>query len=154
MITFIEKGNIFKVKGVNNYAHGCNCAGAMGKGIALEFKKRYPHMYKEYKELCKKGEFKLGYVYTYRYENGYVFNLGTQESWKTKVDLIALEISVDKMFQISKENCINNIAIPRIGAGLGGGNWAEIRNILIKISNKYPDINLYVIENFENIQGL
>ena len=38
----IEKGDIFRIEGVSNYAHGCNCAGAMGKGIALQFKEKYP----------------------------------------------------------------------------------------------------------------
>ena len=35
--------------GVSSYAHGCNCAGAMGKGIAVQFKSKYPDMYLEYK---------------------------------------------------------------------------------------------------------
>lgn len=40
-------------------AHGCNCAGAMGKGIALDFKRRFPKMFTEYKALCKKVFFFL-----------------------------------------------------------------------------------------------
>lgn len=44
MIQFIERGDIFNIEGVNNYAHGCNCAGAMGKGIALQLKNKYPKM--------------------------------------------------------------------------------------------------------------
>ena len=35
MIRYIEKGDIFRIEGVSSYAHGCNCAGAMGKGIAV-----------------------------------------------------------------------------------------------------------------------
>ena len=38
MIRYIEKGDIFRIDGVSSYAHGCNCAGAMGKGIAVQFK--------------------------------------------------------------------------------------------------------------------
>lgn len=41
------------VNEVHHYAHGRNCAGAMGKGIALQFKERFPKMYLEYKQLCK-----------------------------------------------------------------------------------------------------
>lgn len=55
MVYYIEKGDIFSIAGVWSYAHGCNCAGAMGKGIALEFKKRYPEMYKQYVALCHSG---------------------------------------------------------------------------------------------------
>lgn len=55
MITYIEKGDIFTLTDVTSFAHGCNCAGAMGKGIALQFRNKYPEMYLEYKELCKTG---------------------------------------------------------------------------------------------------
>lgn len=48
MIRYIEKGDIFRIEGVSSYAHGCNCAGAMGKGIAVQFKDKYPDMYLEY----------------------------------------------------------------------------------------------------------
>lgn len=45
MVIYIKEGNIFNIKGVANFAHGCNCAGAMGKGIALQFKEKYPKMF-------------------------------------------------------------------------------------------------------------
>ena len=56
MIRYIEKGDIFRIEGVSSYAHGCNCAGAMGKGIAVQFKDKYPDMYLEYKLLCKENK--------------------------------------------------------------------------------------------------
>ncbi len=31
MVNFIEQGDIFNLNGVHSYAHGCNCAGTMGK---------------------------------------------------------------------------------------------------------------------------
>ena len=42
MVIYIKEGDIFALDGVNSYAHGCNCAGAMGKGIALQFRNRFP----------------------------------------------------------------------------------------------------------------
>ena len=47
MVNFIKQGDIFNLNGVRSYAHGCNCAGAMGKGIALQFRERYLKMYAE-----------------------------------------------------------------------------------------------------------
>ena len=75
MVTYIGQGNIFNIKGIENYAHGCNCSGAMGKGIALQFKNKFPKMYLEYKKLCKEGQFLLGDVFIYKYSNGTIFNL-------------------------------------------------------------------------------
>lgn len=66
------------------YAHGCNCAGAMGKGIALQFRRKYPNMYLQYKKLCKDGAFKLGDIFEYRLNDEYVYNLGTQKDWKNE----------------------------------------------------------------------
>ena len=45
MVYYIQEGDIFRIPQIRNYAHGCNCAGAMGKGIALQFKDRFPQMY-------------------------------------------------------------------------------------------------------------
>jgi O-acetyl-ADP-ribose deacetylase (regulator of RNase III) len=33
-----------------------NCVGVMGKGIALEFKKRFPEMFDDYEKRCERKE--------------------------------------------------------------------------------------------------
>ena len=49
------KGDLFNHGDLQTFAHGCNCAGAMGKGIALEFRRRFPSMYLDYKQRCADG---------------------------------------------------------------------------------------------------
>ena len=90
----------------------------MGKGIALQFKTKYPKMYKEYKALCQEGLFLLGDIFIYKYETGTIFNLGTQTTWRTKADLNSIETALEKMLSYSNLNKINKIALPKIGAGL------------------------------------
>ena len=75
MINYIEYGDIFDLPYIHCYAHGCNCAGAMGKGIALQFKNKYPEMYLQYKKKCIQGEFKLGDIFEYQHNNDHIFNL-------------------------------------------------------------------------------
>ena len=149
MIKYIEYGNVFQLENVRNYAHGCNCAGAMGKGIALEFKKRYPEMYRQYKNLCEKGEFKLGSVFPYNYGGGYVFNLGTQQTWKTKADLKSIASALEKMLLFSEQNNLTKIALPKIGAGLGGLDWAKVKGVIEAVSASYTNQELYVVENYK-----
>lgn len=63
------------------FAHGCNCAGSMGTGIAVGFKEPYPTMFEEFRRRCKAKptEFGLGEVFLWREEGRpAVFNLGTQ----------------------------------------------------------------------------
>jgi O-acetyl-ADP-ribose deacetylase (regulator of RNase III) len=152
MVKFIKEGNIFRIVNIKNYAHGCNCAGAMGKGIALTFKEKFPEMYFEYKTLCKNGNFKLGDVFLYQYEDGFIFNLGTQLSWKTYVNYDGLSAALKKMFDIASSHMITPIVLPKIGAGLGGGDWDIIKNTIIKISEEYDKVDLYVIENYKDIE--
>ena len=59
MVHYIQEGNIFKIPQVRSYAHGCNCVGAMGKGIALQFKVKFLEMYEQYKALCKENKYKV-----------------------------------------------------------------------------------------------
>ena len=149
MIKYIEHGNIFNLQGVTSYAHGCNCAGAMGKGIALQFKEKFPQMYLEYKKLCKEGKYSLGDTFVFDYGNGVVFNLGTQATWKTKANIDAIESSLNKMLVFATKNNLKAIALPKIGAGLGGLNWQDVKSTLNKVSNNFPDIELIVVENYK-----
>lgn len=149
MVIYIELGNIFKIDGVANFAHGCNCAGAMGKGIALQFKEMFPEMYMRYKNLCAMGTFKLGEVFEYNYGKGYVFNLGTQATWRTKADIKAIEVSMRKMLHFAFNHQIKSIAMPKIGAGLGGLMWESVKEVIEEVAKEYPYIDLYVIENFK-----
>ncbi|SHN40951.1 macro domain-containing protein [Chitinophaga sp. CF418] len=150
MVTYIEFGNIFKIEGVQNYAHGCNCAGAMGKGIAVAFKERYPKMYQEYKMLCRTGKFTLGSVYEYNYGDGYVFNLGTQVSWTTRANIEAVGQAIEKMLSIASTLKIDKIALPKIGAGLGGLNWDDVKAVIDTAAADFPEVDLFVVENFRD----
>ena len=60
MVYYIQEGDIFRISQVCNFAHGCNCAGVMGKGIALQFKKRFPQMYEQYKTCVEVASSLLG----------------------------------------------------------------------------------------------
>lgn len=148
MIQYIERGDIFKIPGVSSYAHGCNCAGAMGKGIALQFKYKYPRMYAEYHRLCEEHLFGPGDVFDYNYGGGHVYNLGTQVTWRTKARLEYIEKSVAKMLELAVRENVMKIALPAIGAGLGGLKWDDVKEVLHKVSADYPDIELYVVETY------
>jgi len=149
MVKYIEFGNIFKLEGITSYAHGCNCAGAMGKGIAVQFKNMYPDMYKQYKILCKQDDFVLGDVFEYHYGNGYIFNLGTQKTWRTRAELHAVEQSLNNMLNMASELEVTKIALPKIAAGLGGLNWEDVKKTINKIAKDFPNIELVVVENFK-----
>lgn len=150
MIKYIEKGDIFNISGVSSYAHGCNCAGAMGKGIALQFRSKYPEMYSEYKAMCKDGIYKPGDVFDYNYGDGHIYNLGTQATWRTKARIEYIEQSVKAMLELAVRENVTKIALPAIGAGLGGLKWDDVKDVLNRVSADYPTIELYVVEAYQS----
>lgn len=148
MINFINKGDIFSLENISSYAHGCNCAGAMGKGIALQFKNKFPNMYTEYKILCKTGKFVPGDVFDYNYGEGHIYNLATQLTWRTQAKIEFIQTSMLKMLELASKEHVSQIAMPTIGAGLGGLHWSDVKKLICDLSNRFPNINLYIVEEY------
>lgn len=111
-------------------AHGCNCAGAMGKGIAVEFRRRWPAMFDEYRQRCRRGEFTPGDLFAWVDDDRVILNLGTQRHWRTKATPDAVRAAIEAMVDYARQNRIDAIAMPRIAAGLGGLEWSDVRAIL------------------------
>ncbi|NUO78358.1 MAG: macro domain-containing protein [Lysobacter sp.] len=149
----VEVGDIFATPGINGFAHGCNCAGAMGKGIAVTFRERWPRMYDEYRRRCKAGSFQLGDVFVWKEDGDVVFNLGTQSSWTKKAELWAVEKALTEMIREAEVLCIQQVALPRIGAGLGGLEWASVRTVLEELGGR-TQIQLRVCDVYTEGQPL
>src|SRR5438105_13890264 len=79
-------------------AHGCNCKGSMGKGIATGFRDRYPNMYEEFRRRCKAQprEFNVGDAFLWQEQGkAAVFNLGTQEGyWRDRATYEGIETAL------------------------------------------------------------
>lgn len=132
-------GDLFAAEDADALAHGCNCAGAMGRGIAVEFKRRWPAMFEEYRQRCHDGRLPLGGVFPWAAPEGLtVYNLGTQAHWRSGAVLSAIESSVTAMADHASANGIRRIAMPRIGAGLGGLDWAEVEAVVAEAVEGRP----------------
>ncbi|MCX5604434.1 macro domain-containing protein [Streptomyces phaeochromogenes] len=138
-------GDLFTAEDVDALAHGCNCAGAMGRGIAVEFKRRWPAMYDEYRTRCHDGRFRPGDIFPWTTPGGTViYNLGTQAHWRTGAELSFVEASVRAMVSHATEHGVRKIAMPRIAAGLGGLDWAEVESAITPLISRQPiDVVVY-----------
>src|SRR2546423_1466176 len=130
-------GDLFKNRHrAEALAHGCNCAGSMGAGIAVGFRERYPAMFEEYRRRCKAKppEFTLGGVFFWR-EDGKpaVFNLGTQPRPGRGATYPAVEAALRAMRQLADDEGIRSIAIPRIAAGYGGPSWEKGKAVICAV---------------------
>jgi O-acetyl-ADP-ribose deacetylase (regulator of RNase III) len=136
-IQFVS-GDLFANRfGARALAHGCNCQGSMGAGIATGFRDRYPEMYEEHRRRCKAQPrlFNLGDAWLWKADGQpWVFNLGTQEGvWRARASYEAIEASLKSMREQADREGIASIAVPRIGAGHGGLSWKKVRAVIEQV---------------------
>jgi len=112
-----------------------NCVGVMGKGLALEFKARFPMVFAEYARLCSAGILRPGKVILV--ENVLLFP--TKDHWR---DPSKLEYISDGLDDFATQTwSFRSIAFPRLGCGLGGLDWPVVRQMM---SDKLADLDLNV----------
>ena len=130
-----------------------NCEGFMGKGIAYQFKLRYPVNNQEYIEACRNGKFYIGTVLAIKEENKVIINFPTKDKWRNPSKYEYIETGLDALIKILPDLNIDSIAIPPLGCGNGGLEWPKVRNILtekLKPFENFIDITLYEPSHYYN----
>jgi len=118
-------------------AHGCNCQGFMGGGIAAQVAQRWPDLDAEYRRQCQAGEFKLGSFFAWKTPDGrIVYNLATQEAPGADARLTSVAESVSRMLEDAAARGVGNVAMPRIGSGVGGLEWSDVKSLLVELAAK------------------
>nr|WP_176492459.1 macro domain-containing protein [Pseudomonas aeruginosa] len=114
-----------------------NCVGVMGKGIALEFKKRWPDLMIDYENKCKKKEVRLGEPYLYTDLAGTsIVNFPTKGHWRAASRLADIEEGLLYFLKKYREWNIESIAFPPLGCGNGGLEWDVVGPLMYKILSK------------------
>ncbi len=109
-----------------------NCVGVMGAGLALEFKLRYPKMYKNYLEKTKRREIHIGVLDYYEDNSIRIINFPTKFDFKTSSELEWIESGLINFKETYKEKNVRSVAFPRLGTGKGNLNWDEVRRLMLK----------------------
>lgn len=140
----VRIGNIFDSK-MQTIVNTINCVGVMGKGIALEFKNKYPAMYKEYVEMCARGEVSPGTPYLYSDMFGTsILNFPTKDHWKSPSKLSYIVEGLDWFVRNYSNMGITSIAFPPLGCGNGGLSWELVGPIMYRKLKDLPiDIEIY-----------
>jgi O-acetyl-ADP-ribose deacetylase (regulator of RNase III) len=137
MPTEYRTGDLFLADDLDALAHGCNCQGSMDGGIAVQFRRQWPEMYEEYRARCLDGRFRLGEVFPWRTAAGLViFNLATQYLPGADARLDAVEQALGRMVAQAGEMGVSRIGMPRIGAGIGGLQWEDVRQVMEEAGSK------------------
>lgn len=126
-----------------------NCVGVMGKGIALQFKRHYPDVFKEYERACKRGDVSIGrmnVIPTGRLDGPkYIINFPTKRHWRAPSKLEYIEEGLSNLHKTIQELGIRSIAIPPLGTGNGGLSWSAVEPMIIsKLGDlENVDVRLY-----------
>ena len=148
-VTFIS-GDLLNHPGLMAIAHGCNCQGVMGAGVAAGVRAKYPGCYKEYRDLCKQRRFKLGDVHAWKdpASGVVVFNLATQDKPGPTATITALAAALRTLEVKCSARGIKRVGIPRIGAGLGGLVWSVVKAVLEEWGDTGHDVEFLVFEEY------
>lgn len=151
-----RKGNLLDVK-AGVIAHGVNCQGVMGSGVALAIRQKYPKVFEVYASECRMWKehygssgVMLGQVQIVPVNNAEVFeedvlvvaNCFTQDFFgtdKRHVHYTATAICFQKLNRYCE--LYGRLNMPKIGAGLGGGNWQIIEALLDE--NFHGDVTVW-----------
>ena len=108
-----------------------NCVGVMGRGLALQFKRRFPDNFRAYAAKCKLQEIEPGRVFVFETSllDGprYIINFPTKRHWRGKSRLEDIQSGLKSLETETRERRIRSIAIPALGSGLGGLRWSDVR---------------------------
>jgi O-acetyl-ADP-ribose deacetylase (regulator of RNase III)/uncharacterized protein YwgA len=129
-------GDLFDSK-AQTLVNTVNCVGVMGKGVALEFKKRLPEMFEDYEQRCRRREVKLGRPYLFkRLVPPWILNFPTKDHWRSVANLNAIVEGLRHLLQHYKEWEITSLAVPPLGCGQGQLEWRVVGPTLYRYLSK------------------
>ena len=143
------RGNLLAAD-ADTLVNAVNTVGVMGKGIALQFKRAYPEMFNAYVDACNAGEVKIGkmHVWSTGSPTGprFIINFPTKRHWRSPSRIEYVDDGLQDLVKVVRDRKIQSVAIPPLGAGNGGLNWAQVRPRIIAAFERMPDIRVLLFE--------
>lgn len=146
----LSHGDLLKQDDVDAIVNTVNCVGVMGKGIALQFKNKWPENFNRYKAACGAGEVRPGKMVVFDAgayaKPHYIINFPTKDHWRGNSQISFIEDGLrDLVAQIQRIG-IKSIAVPPLGCGNGGLNWADIKPLIVSAFDRLPEVDVRLFE--------
>ena len=127
-----------------------NCVGVMGKGIALQFKQAFPEIFTHYAKVCEAKQVKPGRMLVFETDSmvnpKYIINFPTKRHWKGRSKMEDIDSGLADLIAQVRRLQIRSIAIPPLGAGLGGLNWPEVKRRIEAVFADLPEVRVLLFE--------
>lgn len=125
-------GDIFATN-VEVLVNPVNTVGIMGKGLAKQFKERYPDMFEDYVKVCRKG-FDIGQLHVYHVSTDKtIINFPIKRHWKDPSNYDYVEVGLKQLTRYLNKNLVETIVIPPLGYGLGGLDFNIVNKMILDI---------------------
>jgi O-acetyl-ADP-ribose deacetylase (regulator of RNase III) len=144
-----KQGNLLEEK-AETLVNTVNCVGVMGKGIALQFKQAYPENFRHYEKACKASEVQPGRMFTVATGSllnpRYIINFPTKRHWRNNSKIEDIKSGLVALVQQVQRLGITSIAMPALGCGNGGLNWADVKPLIESAFAQLPDVQVIIFE--------
>ena len=144
-----EQGDIFESK-AEAIVNPVNTVGVMGKGLALQFKRRYPRNFRAYAQICRERGITPAKPFLFdrapQSHPRYIINLATKRHWRDASQLADIESGLKALADLLEARNITSVAIPAIGAGLGQLDWQKIRPLIDQHLADLQDTHITVFQ--------
>lgn len=110
-----------------------NCVGVMGRGLALQFKRRFPDAFEPYRQACRGRALRPGRVLvwpTRRPAPRWIVHFPTKRHWRDPSRLEDIDAGLRDLAASVRRHRMSSVALPPLGCGLGGLDWASVRPLL------------------------
>jgi O-acetyl-ADP-ribose deacetylase (regulator of RNase III) len=109
-----------------------NIQGVMGKGLAAEFKKRYPEMFQQYRRECQSGRLRIGRPTLFTKSTPWILNFPTKDWTDVPSKLEDIEQALTYLVENYQKGNITSVAFPKVGCGEGGLSWQDVGPVLAR----------------------
>ncbi len=110
-----------------------NCVGVMGRGLARQFKHRFPDAFIAYRDACARGQVLPGRMFVYATRSGrprWIVHFPTKRHWRNPSAIGDIDAGLQNLAAAIPRHGIASLAIPPLGCGLGGLDWQAVRPII------------------------
>lgn len=118
----------------------------MGRGIALEFKKRYPDLYAAYRQACARKEIQPGCIWVYQAKDRIIFNAAVKDDWRDASRMVWVESCLKELIERCRTMKVKSVALPWMGAMNGWIPVEQIKTATRRVLSGVTDIDISVYE--------
>jgi len=133
----------FKKGNIDVMVQGCNCFHTMGAGLAYQIAKSYPEALLEDCKTEYASPLKLGNYSKVKIGKQVIINAYTQYYPGPNFEYASLIKFLKKLNTKFKGKGLI-MGFPKIGCGIGGGNWEMVESLIEKLT---PDLKIYIYDN-------